>query len=93
MAQRKQHAGSADLRAYLAESWRSFAEDFAERIGMPAESVGGYLQRAEALEAGEPVEVAAWELPAGTVPRGDGRRYVIQSDGELLPDRRPGATS
>lgn len=65
-----------DVRGALAESSRASARRFYDGIGNegtpPASDeevaqadLGGYWSRALELDAGEPVEVAGWELPEG----------------------------
>jgi hypothetical protein len=80
-------AGGSDVRAELAAKWRARAAEYAERIGMPPASDGEV--RADALDRGEPVEVAGWELPRGLLPRGAAPGapyfYVIEPDGSVRP--------
>jgi hypothetical protein len=89
VARRKTHAITSALRAELAASDREWARSYAERIGFPpGERLSYYLDRADALDRGEPVEVDAWELPRGVLPHGAvaaGGRYVIELDGTLRP--------
>ncbi len=88
MARRKSEAYDRGIRDRLAAKWRAFAIDLADRLGLPVGAVAtGYLERAASLERGEPVEVAAWELPRELRPplHSAPNRFVVEPDGTVRP--------
>ncbi len=87
-----------ELRAKLAARFREVAYDYAERLGIDVDptdpqtiknlSLDHFCQRADALDRGEPVEVASWELPRGTIagPLTQAPHFfVLEADGTLTP--------
>lgn len=83
---RRRASGSEELWAAVAAKLRGFAEEWAGRLGLDVRDVGGYVDRADRLDRGEPVLVASWEVPAelrqalgiaGTC------HYVLEPDGML----------
>jgi hypothetical protein len=77
-----------DLRADLADKFREQAHKVADRLGGGVAPDGHALERADALDAGESVTVANWELPKGTLPLGSCRPgrpywYVVEPDGSI----------
>jgi hypothetical protein len=74
-----------ELRAEVAARLRAKAAEWAERLGPEGERIGRLygLDRAERLEAGEPVEVYAWELPREHPAYGAWGSYVLDPDGSL----------
>ena len=75
-----------DRRALAAEwrAWHARVCDFRARLGVEAPE---RCERADALDRGEPVEVANWELPHDILPPGalvfGPYFYVIEPDGSL----------
>lgn len=65
--ERQPQPTSAGLRAWLAARFRASWADYAWSLDLPADGdAGDWVSRAEALEAGQPVVVAFWELPQDT---------------------------
>jgi hypothetical protein len=83
---RRRASGSEKLRAAVAAKLRAFAEEWAGRLGLDVRKVGGYVDRADALDRGEPVLVASWEIPSGlraALGVAGTRHYVLEPDGML----------
>jgi hypothetical protein len=72
-----------ELRAVVAARLRAKAAEWAERLGPEGEDARFGLGRAELLEAGEPVQVYAWELPREHPAYSGSGSYVLESDGSL----------
>lgn len=87
MARLRRATTVTTVRAELAAGWRAFAADFAERLEIPPARVGAYLARADALDRGEPVDVASWEVSRHLPGRLSGLpyRWTVEPDGELRP--------
>ncbi len=87
MARRKSEEFDTGIRDWLAAKWRAFAYDYADQIGRPVEEMGYYLERSAALDRGEPVTVAAWELPRELRPplHSAPDWFVIELDGTVRP--------
>lgn len=76
---KRRSSNGQDVRAGLLSWWREFAERHP-----PA--AGPYLPRIAALEAGEPVVVAAWEVaPHAPSPLTGAYHYRLEEDGTLTP--------
>jgi hypothetical protein len=52
-----------EARAVLAERWRAAHEQFSESTKAAGFGRGHWQAKVEALERGEPVVVASWEIP------------------------------
>jgi hypothetical protein len=81
-----------DLREQLAEQYRQRVRDYAKRLDLeldpssPPEWARPWLDRAAALDAGEPVAVQGWELPLSGLPHPRPRPYervIIEPDGSV----------
>lgn len=85
MARPRRGAGHGNVRGELAAKWRAQAADYGARLGVAPQAVGGWVERADALEAGKPVLVAAWELPRSVRLRMSEAPdwYLIEPDGSV----------
>ncbi len=84
MRRRTGEAVGGELRAEVAAELRARAAECAERLGPEGEDPRYGLGRAERLDAGEPVEVYAWELPREHPAYGGSGSYVLEPDGRLV---------
>lgn len=102
---RRRVEGHEDVRASLATTFRGRFRDYVVRIGgfdpdtltdaekdALARRGNLYDGRADALDRGEPVRVANWELPRGVLPNVRGILgpaypywYVVEPDGTVRP--------
>ena len=85
MRRRTGEAVGGELRAEVAARLRARAAEWEERLGPEGEDSRFGLDRAERLEAGEPVLVYSWELPREHPAYSGSRSYVLEPDGSLTP--------
>jgi hypothetical protein len=77
-------AAGRGLRAQVAANIRERFTDIWRRSGGEGEPPSSWLARATGLDAGEPVRVAAWELPhAHPAFLSCTRWYLLEPDGTL----------
>jgi hypothetical protein len=76
-------AAGPELRAAVAARLRAKAAEWAERLGPEGEDPRFGLDKAERLDAGDPVRVYGWELPPEHPAYSGSRSYLLEHDGSL----------
>jgi hypothetical protein len=71
------------IRAELAATYRALAADHGVRLGLAADRCP-FALKARALEAGESVRVAAWEVPESLRPPDAADNYLLTAEGGLV---------
>jgi len=83
MARRRHIEAPPNLRAELAATYRDLARYYSTLELGPEEDPAGWTEMADAIEAGEPVVVSGWLVPAHGVDIDPNDDLRVDPDGSL----------